>query len=52
LFLSYVSSAAAQSATTTIWGYGVTSVVFYWTHGGSVIIVVIVEGESAIVFRR
>lgn len=44
-FSAYVSpEAAAQSATTTTWGSGVTSVAFDPTRGGSVITVVIVEG--------
>ncbi|KAI8000442.1 Mediator of RNA polymerase II transcription subunit 16 [Camellia lanceoleosa] len=45
-FSAYVSpEAAAQSATTTTWGSGVTAVAFDPTHGGSVIAVVIVEGQ-------
>ncbi|XP_052169671.1 mediator of RNA polymerase II transcription subunit 16 [Oryza glaberrima] len=45
-FSAYVSpEAAAQSATTTTWGSGVTSVAFDPTRGGSVITVVIVEGQ-------
>ncbi|CAN0852980.1 Mediator of RNA polymerase II transcription subunit 16 [Linum grandiflorum] len=44
-FSAYVSpEAAAQSATTTTWGSGVTAVAFDPTRGGSVIAVVIVEG--------
>jgi hypothetical protein len=44
-FSAYVSpEAAAQSATTTTWGSGVTSVAFDPTRGGGVITVVIVEG--------
>ncbi|KAI3937030.1 hypothetical protein MKX01_015245 [Papaver californicum] len=38
-------TAAAQSAATTTWGSGVTAVAFDPTHGGSVIAVVIVEGQ-------
>ncbi|CAI0407414.1 unnamed protein product [Linum tenue] len=45
-FSAYVSpDAAAQSATTTTWGSGVTAVAFDPTRGGSVIAVVIVEGQ-------
>lgn len=45
-FSAYVSpEAAAQSATTTTWGSGVTAVAFDPTCGGSVIAVVIVEGS-------
>ncbi|XP_020093804.1 mediator of RNA polymerase II transcription subunit 16 isoform X1 [Ananas comosus] len=45
-FSAYVSpETAAQSATTTTWGSGVTAVAFDPTHGGSVIAVVIVEGQ-------
>ncbi|KAK4271519.1 hypothetical protein QN277_020205 [Acacia crassicarpa] len=45
-FSAYVSpEAAAQSAATTTWGSGVTSVAFDPTRGGSVITVVIVEGQ-------
>ncbi|KAJ4784237.1 Mediator of RNA polymerase II transcription subunit 16 [Rhynchospora pubera] len=45
-FSAYVSpEAAAQSATTTTWGSGVTAVAFDPTRGGSVISVVIVEGQ-------
>ncbi|KAL7243784.1 hypothetical protein ACSBR1_016079 [Camellia fascicularis] len=45
-FSAYVSpEAAAQSATTTTWGSGVTAVSFDPTRGGSVIAVVIVEGQ-------
>ncbi|KAM0906821.1 hypothetical protein ACQ4PT_016526 [Festuca glaucescens] len=45
-FSAYVSpEAAAQSATTTTWGSGVTSVAFDPTRGGGVITVVIVEGQ-------
>ncbi|PQM39235.1 mediator of RNA polymerase II transcription subunit 16 [Prunus yedoensis var. nudiflora] len=45
-FSAYVSpEAAAQSATTTTWGSGVTAVAFDPTRGGSVIAVVIVEGQ-------
>ncbi|XP_072963661.1 mediator of RNA polymerase II transcription subunit 16 isoform X1 [Typha angustifolia] len=45
-FSAYVSpEAAAQSAATTTWGSGVTAVAFDPTHGGSVIAVVIVEGQ-------
>ncbi|XP_060671643.1 mediator of RNA polymerase II transcription subunit 16 isoform X1 [Ziziphus jujuba] len=45
-FSAYVSpEAAAQSATTTTWGSGVTAVAFDPTCGGSVIAVVIVEGQ-------
>ncbi|KAK1291105.1 Mediator of RNA polymerase II transcription subunit 16 [Acorus calamus] len=45
-FSAYVSpEAAALSATTTTWGSGVTSVAFDPTRGGSVISVVIVEGQ-------
>lgn len=45
-FSAYVSpETAAQSATTTTWGSGVTAVAFDPTHGGSVIAVVIVEGK-------
>jgi hypothetical protein len=52
-FSAYVSpEAAAQSATTTTWGSGVTSVAFDPTRGGSVITVVIVEGENTTPFRR
>ncbi|KAJ1381913.1 putative mediator of RNA polymerase II transcription subunit [Sesbania bispinosa] len=43
---AYVSpEAAAQSAATTTWGSGVTAVAFDPTRGGSVIAVVIVEGQ-------
>ncbi|KAJ1381910.1 putative mediator of RNA polymerase II transcription subunit [Sesbania bispinosa] len=43
---TYVSpEAAAQSAATTTWGSGVTAVAFDPTRGGSVIAVVIVEGQ-------
>ncbi|KAF8411169.1 hypothetical protein HHK36_003712 [Tetracentron sinense] len=43
---AYVSpEAAAQSAATTTWGTGVTAVAFDPTRGGSVIAVVIVEGQ-------
>lgn len=46
-FSAYVSpEAAAQSATTTTWGSGVTAVAFDPTRGGSVIAVVIVEGNN------
>ncbi|KAJ4976015.1 hypothetical protein NE237_001121 [Protea cynaroides] len=45
-FSAYVSpEAAAQSAATTTWGSGVTAVAFDPTRGGSVIVVVIVEGQ-------
>nr|XP_009411546.1 PREDICTED: mediator of RNA polymerase II transcription subunit 16-like isoform X1 [Musa acuminata subsp. malaccensis] len=45
-FSAYVSpEAAAQSAATTTWGSGVTAVAFDPTRGGSVITVVIVEGQ-------
>ncbi|XP_077241731.1 mediator of RNA polymerase II transcription subunit 16-like isoform X2 [Tasmannia lanceolata] len=45
-FSAYVSpEAAAQSAATTTWGSGVTAVAFDPTRGGSVISVVIVEGQ-------
>ncbi|WOL10141.1 mediator of RNA polymerase II transcription subunit 16-like isoform X1 [Canna indica] len=45
-FSAYVSpEAAAQSAATTTWGSGVAAVAFDPTHGGSVITVVIVEGQ-------
>ncbi|KGN64664.1 mediator of RNA polymerase II transcription subunit 16 [Cucumis sativus] len=45
-FSAYVSpEAAAQSATTTTWGSGVTAVAFDPTRGGSVIAIVIVEGQ-------
>ncbi|KAJ3682228.1 hypothetical protein LUZ60_014801 [Juncus effusus] len=45
-FSAYVSpEAAAQSATTTTWGSGVTAIAFDPTRGGSVISVVIVEGQ-------
>lgn len=45
-FSAYVSpEAAAQSAATTTWGSGVTAVAFDPTRGGSVITVVIVEGN-------
>ncbi|KAK7412325.1 hypothetical protein VNO78_03779 [Psophocarpus tetragonolobus] len=45
-FSAYVSpEAAAQSAATTTWGSGVTAVAFDPTYGGSVIAVVIVEGQ-------
>ncbi|TQD88339.1 hypothetical protein C1H46_026083 [Malus baccata] len=37
--------AASQSATTTTWGSGVTAVAFDPTRGGSVIAVVVVEGQ-------
>lgn len=49
-FSAYVSpEAAAQSATTTTWGSGVTAVAFDPTRGGSVISVVIVEGTSHVI---
>ncbi|XP_051125092.1 mediator of RNA polymerase II transcription subunit 16 isoform X2 [Andrographis paniculata] len=45
-FSAYVSpEAAAQSSATTTWGSGVTAVAFDPTRGGSVISVVIVEGQ-------
>ncbi|XP_059435637.1 mediator of RNA polymerase II transcription subunit 16 [Corylus avellana] len=45
-FSAYVSpEAAAQSAATTTWGSGVTAVAFDPTRGGSVIAIVIVEGQ-------
>lgn len=45
-FSAYVSpEAAAQSEATTTWGSGVTAVAFDPTRGGSVITVVIVEGQ-------
>ncbi|KAG9158832.1 hypothetical protein Leryth_024244 [Lithospermum erythrorhizon] len=45
-FSAYVSpEAAAQFAATTTWGSGVTAVAFDPTRGGSVIAVVIVEGQ-------
>uniref|UniRef100_A0A5B6ZDB4 Putative mediator of RNA polymerase II transcription subunit 16 isoform X1 n=1 Tax=Davidia involucrata TaxID=16924 RepID=A0A5B6ZDB4_DAVIN len=45
-FSAYVSpEAAAQSLATTTWGSGVTAVAFDPTRGGSVIAVVIVEGQ-------
>ncbi|KAK7252167.1 hypothetical protein RIF29_35931 [Crotalaria pallida] len=45
-FSAYVTpEAAAQSAATTTWGSGVTAVAFDPTRGGSVIAVVIVEGQ-------
>uniref|UniRef100_A0A2P2KX76 Mediator of RNA polymerase II transcription subunit 16 n=4 Tax=Rhizophora mucronata TaxID=61149 RepID=A0A2P2KX76_RHIMU len=45
-FSAYVSpEAASQSAATTTWGSGVTAVAFDPTRGGSVIAVVIVEGQ-------
>ncbi|KAA8515279.1 hypothetical protein F0562_018491 [Nyssa sinensis] len=45
-FSAYVSpEAAAQSSATTTWGSGVTAVAFDPTCGGSVIAVVIVEGQ-------
>ncbi|XP_057950356.1 mediator of RNA polymerase II transcription subunit 16 [Malania oleifera] len=45
-FSAYVSpESAAQSAPTTTWGSGVTAVAFDPTRGGSVIAVVIVEGQ-------
>ncbi|XP_048490633.1 mediator of RNA polymerase II transcription subunit 16 isoform X3 [Beta vulgaris subsp. vulgaris] len=45
-FSAYVSpEAASQSAATTTWGSGVTAVSFDPTRGGSVITVVIVEGQ-------
>ncbi|KAJ8761388.1 hypothetical protein K2173_001519 [Erythroxylum novogranatense] len=45
-FSAYVSpEAAAQSAATTTWGSAVTAVAFDPTRGGSVIAVVIVEGQ-------
>ncbi|KAG4948442.1 hypothetical protein JHK84_041896 [Glycine max] len=45
-FSAYVSpETAAQSAATTTWGSGVTAVAFDPTCGGSVIAVVIVEGQ-------
>ncbi|KAJ6802489.1 putative mediator of RNA polymerase II transcription subunit 16 [Iris pallida] len=45
-FSAYVSpEAAAQSAATTTWGSGVTAVAFDPARGGSVISVVIVEGQ-------
>ncbi|KAJ6738140.1 MEDIATOR OF RNA polymerase II TRANSCRIPTION SUBUNIT 16 [Salix koriyanagi] len=46
IFSAYVSpEAAAQSAATTTWGSGVSAVAFDPTRGGSVIAVVIVEGQ-------
>ncbi|XP_075106392.1 mediator of RNA polymerase II transcription subunit 16 isoform X1 [Nicotiana tabacum] len=45
-FSAYVSpEAAAQSTATTTWGSGVTAVAFDPTRGGSVVAVVIVEGQ-------
>ncbi|KAE9591747.1 putative WD40/YVTN repeat-like-containing domain-containing protein [Lupinus albus] len=45
-FSAYVSpETAAQSAAITTWGSGVTAVAFDPTHGGSVIAVVIIEGQ-------
>ncbi|KAK4783342.1 hypothetical protein SAY86_007716 [Trapa natans] len=45
-FSAYVSpETAAQSAATTTWGSGVTAVAFDPTCGGSVIAIVIVEGQ-------
>ncbi|KAA8519819.1 hypothetical protein F0562_014091 [Nyssa sinensis] len=45
-FSAYVSpEAASQSPATTTWGSGVTAVAFDPTRGGSVIAVVIVEGQ-------
>ncbi|KAK9714700.1 hypothetical protein RND81_06G113500 [Saponaria officinalis] len=45
-FSAYVNpEAASQSAATTTWGSGVTAVSFDPTRGGSVITVVIVEGQ-------
>ncbi|KAL8467946.1 hypothetical protein ACS0TY_031263 [Phlomoides rotata] len=45
-FSAYVSpEAAAQSAATTTWGSGVTAIAFDPTRGGSVLSVVIVEGQ-------
>ncbi|KAI7745133.1 hypothetical protein M8C21_022044 [Ambrosia artemisiifolia] len=45
-FSAYVSpEASAQSAATTTWGSGVTAVAFDPTCGGSVIAIVIVEGQ-------
>ncbi|KAF9590577.1 hypothetical protein IFM89_035895 [Coptis chinensis] len=45
-FSAYVSpEATAQSAVTTTWGSGVTTIAFDPTQGGSVISVVIVEGQ-------
>ncbi|KAL9668524.1 hypothetical protein QQ045_006058 [Rhodiola kirilowii] len=45
-FSAYVSpETAAQTAATTTWGSGVTAVAFDPTRGGSVIAVVIVEGQ-------
>ncbi|XP_042518866.1 mediator of RNA polymerase II transcription subunit 16 [Macadamia integrifolia] len=45
-FSAYVSpEAAAQSTATTTWGSGVTAVAFDPSRGGSVIVVVIVEGQ-------
>lgn len=50
-FSAYVSpEAAAQSAATTTWGSGVTAVAFDPTRGGSVITVVIVEGNFLLPF--
>lgn len=50
-FSAYVSpEAAAQSATTTTWGSGVTAVAFDPTRGGSVIAVVIVEGNLSLYY--
>lgn len=50
-FSAYVSpEAAAQSATTTTWGSGVTAVAFDPTRGGSVISVVIVEGTLSLYY--
>lgn len=52
-FSAYVSpEAAAQSATTTTWGSGVTAVAFDPTRGGSVIAVVIVEGMNLYSFSK
>lgn len=45
-FSAYVSpEASAQSAATTTWGSGVTAVAFDPTCGGSVVAIVIVEGQ-------
>jgi hypothetical protein len=45
-FSAYVNpEVAAQSAATTTWGSGVTAVAFDPTRGGSVVAVVIVEGQ-------
>nr|XP_043623336.1 mediator of RNA polymerase II transcription subunit 16 [Erigeron canadensis] len=45
-FSAYVSpEASAQSAATTTWGSGVTAVAFDPTCGGSVVTIVIVEGQ-------